>query len=152
MKTFLTEKLKINYPIIQAPIGSATNPRLASEVSNAGGLGFLALSWKSLDKCRQAIRATKRLTNKPFGVNLVLAWKQEERIALCIEEEVEVVSFFWGDSTLYIPTLKEHGITICQTVGNVSEAVKYEENNADILFAQGWEAGGHVWGEVTSLV
>lgn len=152
MNTKLTAVLKIKYPIIQAPIGSATNPILASEVSNAGGLGFLALSWKSLAECRQLIRQTKALTDKPFGVNLVLDWDQTERVALCIEEGVPIISFFWGDSSKYIPTLKENGIKICQTVGNLSEAIAYEAKGVDVIIGQGWEAGGHVWGEVSSLV
>lgn len=152
MNTNLTEALQIKYPIIQAPIGSATNPRMASEVSNAGGLGFLALSWKSLEECRELIRRTKELTDKPFGVNLVLDWNQDERVSLCIEENVAVISFFWGDSSKYIPTLKENGIKICQTVGNLEEAINYEKKGIDVIIAQGWEAGGHVWGEVTSLV
>ena len=151
MNTNLTKLLRIKYPIIQAPIGSVTNPSLASEVSNAGGLGFLALSWQSLDACREAIRKTKALTDKPFGINLVLDKNQDERVALCLEENVDILSFFWGDSTAYIPTLKEKGVTICQTVGSVADAKRYEEQ-VDVIFAQGWEAGGHVWGEVTSLV
>ncbi len=102
MKTKLTELLNIKFPIIQAPIGSATNPVLASEVSNSGGLGMLALSWKSKQECVDIIRETKKLTSKPFGVNLVLAWNQDERVALCISEKVPVISFFWGDSTKYI--------------------------------------------------
>ncbi len=152
MKTKLTELLKIQYPIIQAPIGSATTPELASTVSNSGGLGTLALSWKNLDLTREYIRATKKLTDKPFAVNLVLDFKQDERIQICIEEEVPIVSFFWGDSSQFINDLKKNNIFICQTVGNSNEAVEYEKKGVDFIIAQGFEAGGHVWGQVTTSI
>lgn len=152
MKTKLTALLNIEYPIIQAPIGSATNPVLASEVSNSGGLGMLALSWKENQECIDIIRETKTLTSKPFGVNLVLDWNQDERVALCISEKVPVVSFFWGDSTKYIEKLKQHNIKICQTVSNSKEAIEYSKKGIDVIIAQGWEAGGHVKGSVASSV
>ena len=152
MKTGLTSLLGIEYPIIQAPIGSATNAKLASEVSNAGGLGMLALSWKEVEKCRRIIRETKKMTHRPFGVNLVLHWDQSERVALCIEEKVPVISFFWGDSSPYIQELKTNGIRVCQTVPNVKEALKYANLGVDFLIAQGWEAGGHVQGTVASSI
>jgi len=152
MKTKLTKLLNIEFPIIQAPIGSATNPVLASEVSNSGGLGMLALSWKSKQECVDIIRETKKLTSKPFGVNLVLAWNQDERVALCISEKVPVISFFWGDSTKYIKKLKQNNIKICQTVSNSKEAIEYSKKGVDVIIAQGWEAGGHVKGNVASSV
>ncbi|WP_394746773.1 NAD(P)H-dependent flavin oxidoreductase [Spongiimicrobium salis] len=152
MKTEFTTLLGIDCPIVQAPIGSATNAKLASEVSNAGGLGMLALSWKSLKDCENSIRETKRLTHRPFGVNLVLDRDQKERVALCIAEKVAVVSFFWGDSSPYIGTLKAHGIKVCQTVPNVQEAVKYENAGVDFLIVQGWEAGGHVQGTIANTI
>ncbi|NAS32487.1 nitronate monooxygenase [Flavobacteriaceae bacterium R38] len=152
MKTKLTELLGIKYPIIQAPIGSATNPVLASEVSNAGGLGMLALSWKSNEDCIRIIRETKKLTTQPFGVNLVLDWDQEERVDICISENVPVVSFFWGDSSKHIEKLKTHNIKVCQTVADSKEAEKYAALGVDFLIAQGWEAGGHVQGTVANSV
>ena len=152
MKTGLTELLQIKYPIIQAPIGSATTPELAAAVSNAGGLGSLALSWKDHDSTRESIRQTKKLTDKPFAVNLVLAFDQEERVKICIEENVPVVSFFWGDSAKYINQLKHNNILVCQTVGTAAEAIEYEKKGIDFIIAQGWEAGGHVWGTVATSV
>ena len=152
MQTPLTSTLGIEYPIIQAPIGSATHPQLAAEVSKAGGLGMLALSWKSLDECRALIKATKALTDKPFGVNLVLAWDQTERLAICMDEEVPLVSFFWGDSSDYIAPLQVKGIKVCQTVVTAQGAKTYASLGVDCLIAQGWEAGGHVQGKVASSV
>ena len=152
MKTSLTNLLKIKYPILQAPIGSATTPELAAAVSNAGGLGSLALSWKSPDETREMIRKTKQLTSKPFAVNLVLAFEQDERVQICIEEKVAVVSFFWGDGSRFFPELKKNNILAAQTVSNAGEAVYYEDKGADFLIAQGWEAGGHVKGTVAMSI
>jgi nitronate monooxygenase len=152
MKTALTKLLKIKYPIMQAPIGSATGPELASAVSNAGGLGSLALSWLNPAQSRECIRRTKELTNKPFAVNLVLDFDQEERVQICIEEEVPVVSFFWGDSSKFLDPLKRANIVVCQTVGSSHEAKEWEKKGVDFIIAQGWEAGGHVWGTVATSV
>lgn len=152
MKTQLTELLKIKYPIIQAPIGSATNAVLASEVSNAGGLGMLALSWKNPSECVEMIRETKKQTSRPFGVNLVLNWDQEERVAICIKEKVPVVTFFWGDSSHYIEKLHDENILVAQTVSNSTDALEYSKKGVDFIIAQGWEAGGHVRGTVASSV
>jgi nitronate monooxygenase len=152
MQTRLTELLEIQFPIIQAPIGSATTPELAASVSNAGGLGMLALSWADLATTRETIRETKRLTDKPFGVNLVLEWEQSERVKICIEEKVPVVSFFWGNSTSFLQPLKSNGIKVCQTVSTCEEALFFEKLGVDFLVAQGWEAGGHVRGKVASSV
>ena len=152
VKTALTELLNISFPIVQAPIGSATTPELAASVSNAGGLGMLALSWTDLHTTRTKIKETKQLTNKPFGVNLVLEWNQAERVKICIEEKVPVISFFWGDSSPFIESLKSAGIKICQTVSTSEEALYFEKLGVDFIIAQGWEAGGHVLGKVASSV
>ncbi len=152
MQTRLTELLGIQFPIIQAPIGSATTPELAASVSNAGGLGMLALSWADLATTRETIRETKRLTDRPFGVNLVLAWEQSERVQICIEENVPIVSFFWGNSFSFLQPLQSHGIKVCQTVSTCDEALFFEKLGVDFLVAQGWEAGGHVLGKVASSV
>ena len=152
MITQLTKLLNIKYPIIQAPIGSATTPQLASAVSNAGGLGTLALSWQNLELTRELIRQTKKLTTKPFAVNLILDFDQAERIQICIEEKVPIISFSWGNSSPFISQLKKENILVCQTIGNSAEAIEYEQKGVDFLLAQGWEAGGHVWGTVATSV
>ncbi|WP_083321157.1 NAD(P)H-dependent flavin oxidoreductase [Hymenobacter glacialis] len=152
MQTALTKLLNIDFPIIQAPIGSATTPELAASVSNAGGLGMLALSWTDIATTREKIRETKRLTNKPFGVNLILEWEQSERVEICIQEQVPVVSFAWGNSLPFLQALKSKGIKVCQTVSTSEEALFFENLGLDFLVAQGWEAGGHVLGKVASSV
>lgn len=102
LRTPLCDLLGIDVPIIQAPIGSATTPALAAAVSNAGGLGMLALSWTDPDGIRRLLAEIKRLTSRPFGVNLVLQWPQTERLHICLEEGVPLVSFHWGDAAPHV--------------------------------------------------
>ena len=152
MTTSFTTALRIAHPIVQAPIGGAASPELAAAVSNAGGLGMLALSWKSPEQTHAAIRRTQQLTDRPFGVNLVLEWDQTERVRICAEERVPLVSFFCGDPAPHLPVLRKNGIHICQTVASVAEARRAEQRCVDLIWTQGWEAGGHVRGTVSSLV
>jgi nitronate monooxygenase len=100
--TPLCRMLGLTAPVVQAPIGSATTPELAAAVSNAGGLGMLALTWTPPGSVRDSIRATRALTDRPFGVNLVLEWAQHERVEACAEEPVAAVSTFWGDPLPYV--------------------------------------------------
>src|SRR6266480_5353439 len=92
------ERLGIEVPIIQAPMGGAVGPALAAAVSNAGGLGTLALWTADIQTLRQQVRETRALTGKPFAVNLVLEFPQEERLEACLQEGVPVISFFLGAS------------------------------------------------------
>jgi NAD(P)H-dependent flavin oxidoreductase YrpB (nitropropane dioxygenase family) len=97
MRTPLCQRLGIEVPIIQAPLGGAVGPTLAAAVSNAGGLGML-VPWRTdLDTVRRQIRETRELTWRPFAVNLNLDFPQQERLAVCLEERVPVISFFWRD-------------------------------------------------------
>lgn len=86
MKTILCEMLGIDIPIIQAPMGAAVGPRLASAVSNAGALGTLALWRADVDTLRHRIRETRSLSSRPFAVNLNMEFPQEERLEACLEE------------------------------------------------------------------
>ena len=149
--TPLCQLLGIELPIIQAPIGNATCPALVAAVSNAGGLGMLSVTWRDVATIRQMIREIRQLTDRPFGVNLVLHWPPEERLKACLEEGVPVVSFFWGDPSPYIPVVHAAGALVMQTVGSAAEARRMRDAGVDILVAQGWEAGGHVWGQVATL-
>lgn len=151
MRTMICDRLGMEIPIVQAPMGGASCPALAAAVSNAGGLGMLALSWHSVDGIRDEIRRTKALTSRPFGVNLVLAFPQEERLAACLEEGVPLVSFFWGDPAPFMDQVHRAGALVATTVGCAAEARQVADAGADILVAQGWEAGGHVRGEVATL-
>ena len=151
LRTPLCSLLGIEIPIIQAPIGSATNPALAATVSNAGGLGMLALSWRDPDEIRPMIRETRERTDRPFGVNLGLAWPQDARLAVCLEEDVRIVSFFWGPPDRYIDAAHAAGATVLHTIASVAEAKRTVDAGVDAVVAQGWEAGGHIWGTVATL-
>ncbi|MFL5586302.1 MAG: NAD(P)H-dependent flavin oxidoreductase [Ktedonobacteraceae bacterium] len=151
LQTSLCTMLNIELPIIQAPMGGVASPALAAAVSNAGGLGMLPLTWHNLGAVRRAIRQTRQLTDRPFGVNLILQWPQQERLKACLEEGVSVVSFFWGDPSPYIAAVHAAGSLVMHTVGSAAEARQVRDAGVDILVAQGWEAGGHVWGQVATL-
>ena len=151
IRTRLTELLSIETPIVQAPIGGATTPELVAGVSNAGALGMLSLTWRSPDEARELIRQTRTLTDKPFGINLVLEWDPSDRLAVALEEKVSLISFFWGDPGPWIDTCHSAGIPVSHSVGSPAEAVHAVDQGADVIVAQGVEAGGHVWGDVTTM-
>lgn len=149
--TPLCRMLDLTAPVVQAPVGSATTPELVAAVSNAGGLGMLALTWTPAGSVRESIRATRALTDRPFGVNLVLEWAQEERVQACAEESVAAVSTFWGDPRPYVDRIHAGGALHLHTVGSAEEARRAVQAGVDVIVAQGWEAGGRVWGKVATL-
>ena len=146
LRTALCDVLGIELPIVQAPI--ASSPELAAAVSNAGGFGMLQGSWLSPKRLRETVRATRELTDRPFGVNLALEWPQEERLDAVLEEGVPAVSLFWGDPSPLAGRVHDAGATLICTVGSAAEAHSVVEAGADVVVAQGWESGGHVWGQV----
>src|ERR1700686_2337162 len=150
MKTALCERLGIELPIIQAPMGGAAGPALAAAVSNAGGLGMLALSGADVETMQRRIRETRALTSRPFGVNLILEFPQEDRLATCLDEDVTIISFFWRDPASLVPRAKSSGAVVLHTVGSADEAKRAVDCGVDIVVAQGWEAGGHVRGMVAT--
>lgn len=151
MRTALTERLGTDVPIIQAAMGGATCPALAAAVSNAGGLGMLALSSADGETVRREIRQTRALTRRPFGVNLILEWPQEEQLAVTLEEGVSIISFFWGDPARLVEQAHARGAVVLHTVGSAHEARRAVDCGVDIVVAQGWESGGHVCGTVATL-
>ena len=140
------ERLGIEVPIIQAPMGGAVGPALAAAVSNAGGLGTLALWGADIPRLRQQVRETRALTTKPFAVNLNLDFPQEERLDACLQEGVPVISFFWRDPSALVARAKSGGATVLHTVSTAAEARHAVACGVDAVVAQGWEAGGHVRG------
>jgi nitronate monooxygenase len=144
-------KLGLTAPVVQAPVGSATTPELAAAVSHAGGLGMLALTWTAPGSVRERIRATRALTDRPFGVNLVLEWDQHERVRACVNESVAAVSTFWGDPRPYVEAIHAGGALHLYSVGSAEEARRAVDAGVDVIVAQGWEAGGRVRGEVAAL-
>jgi NAD(P)H-dependent flavin oxidoreductase YrpB (nitropropane dioxygenase family) len=152
IRTLLCDLLGIELPIIQAPIGSASSPELAAAVSNSGGLGMLSVTWRSPFEIRTLLQETRSLTKNPFGINLVLDADVHDKLNICLDEGVEIVSLFWGAPNSYIQTSHEAGAIVLHSVGSVSEARDAASAGADIIVAQGWEAGGHVRGTISSLV
>src|SRR3954447_8949380 len=152
MRTALSERLGIGLPIIQAAMGGATSPALAAAVSEAGGLGMLPLAWAEEADLRRQIREVRARTDRPFGANLVLAWPQEERLPRVLGAGARRRSFFWGEpDPASVARVHAAGALALHTVGSAAEARRAVDCGVDVVVAQGWEAGGHVWGGVATL-
>jgi NAD(P)H-dependent flavin oxidoreductase YrpB (nitropropane dioxygenase family) len=151
VRTGLTELLGIEAPIVLAPMGGAVTPELAAAVSNAGGLGVIPLSYSTPDEIKSTAGEIAALTDRPFGINLILEWDQRERLAAALDAGVPAVSLFWGDVSELVPQAHGGGAVVFVSVGSVDEAVRAADAGADVVVAQGWEAGGHVRGTVTTL-
>ncbi len=138
------ERLQINYPIIQGGMGNISNAPLAAAVSNAGGLGMIGAGTMSPEEVEKIIVDTKKLTDKPFGVNIAISVNPyvRELVALIIKHKIKVVSLSAGNPAPMIPLLKEHGVTIISVVASVHQAQKAETLGADILVGEGYEAAG----------
>src|SRR5262249_49630917 len=100
---------------------------------------------------RQEIRRVRELTDKPFGVNLILHFPVEEQVAVCLEERVPVLSLFWGDPAPYVGCAQAAGVKVFHQVGSVAEAERAAAAGVDVMVAEGVEAGGQVAGEVSTL-
>ena len=137
MKTALCELLGIEYPIIAAPMGpDLTGPDLVAAESNAGGLGILQAQLASPQLFREEIRRVRELTDKPFGVNLILHFPVDEKAAICIDECVPIVSFFWGDPTPYVEHVRSGGAKVFHQIGSVADAQRAAKSNVDVIIAQ----------------
>jgi nitronate monooxygenase len=145
--TPVCEMLGIQRPIVQAPM--AAIPQLAAEVSNAGALGMVTLTWS--DDAGAVVRETAGLTARPFGGNLVLTEDQHRRLDQALEAGLRIVSFMWGDPGGYIKAVHDAGGVVLHTVRSAEEARRAVASGVDVVVAQGWEAGGHVWGTVATL-
>lgn len=152
MKTRVTELLNIEYPVIQGGMSWVAEYHLASAVSEAGGLGLIAAGGAPVEWIREQIRECKKLTDKPFGVNIMLMHPQADEIAkVMVEEGVQVVTTGAGNPGKYIPMWKEAGIKVIPVVASVAMAKLMERLGADAIVAEGTEAGGHI-GELTTMV
>jgi NAD(P)H-dependent flavin oxidoreductase YrpB (nitropropane dioxygenase family) len=132
-------------------MGFVTEPELAAAVSNAGGLGILSFSRNPPEMLRHEIRRLRGLTEKPFGVNLLLPAGVDDHVAVCLEERIPVLSLFWGDPSGYVEPAHRAGVLVIHQLGSVAEARQVVAAGVDIVIAQGVEAGGHVRGEVSTL-
>jgi len=142
------ELLGIQHPIVQAPISA--DPRLPAAVSNAGALGSVALAWA--DDAGDLVRETAALTDRPFAGNFVLSRSdQHRRLDQALSAGLRIVLLFAGDPAGYVDPVHDAGGLVMHTVGSVEEARRAAGYGVDIVVAQGWEAGGHVWGGVATL-
>jgi nitronate monooxygenase len=153
LKTHLSKLLGIEFPIFSAPMGpDIAGPDLAAAVSGAGGLGLMQAQFSPPADLREQIQRVRRATDKPFGVNFILALPHEENLAVCLDEHVPVISFFWGDATRYVERVHAVGSKVFLQVGSVEAAQRAAAAGVDVIIAQGSEAGGHVEGEVATMV
>lgn len=143
----------IKYPIIQGGMVWCSGWRLASAVSNAGGLGLLGAGSMHPEVLREHIRKCRAATDKPFGVNVPLMYPEIENLMnLMVEEGVKIVFTSAGSPKKWTPFLKEHGITVVHVVSSSLFAVKCEEAGVDAIVAEGFEAGGHNGREETTTL
>ncbi|ERI92185.1 enoyl-[acyl-carrier-protein] reductase FabK [Clostridium sp. YIM B02515] len=150
-KSALCDMIGIKYPIIQGGMAWVADSSLAAAVSNAGGLGLIAGANAPVDYIRDEIRKTKALTDKPFGVNIMLLSDNAEALAkLVCEEGVKVVTTGAGNPGKYIEMWKAHGIIVIPVVPSVALAKRMERTGADAVVAEGCESGGHI-GELTTM-
>ena len=147
MTTPVCELLGIDLPIVQAPMAAV--PGLAAAVSNAGALGMVTLTWS--EDAGAVVRETAALTARPFGGNLVLTEDHHRRLDQALDEGLRIVSFMWGDPSGYIEQVHDAGGLVLLTVGSAAEARRAVASGVDVIVAQGWEAGGHVWSKVATM-
>ncbi|MDR0904571.1 MAG: nitronate monooxygenase [Oscillospiraceae bacterium] len=147
----LNEMLGIKYPIMQGGMAQIATGKFAAAVSNAGALGVIATGGFSAEQLRSQIREARELTDKPFGVNLLMLHNQlDELVKIVAEERVAVVTTGAGDSSPYIGAWKDAGIRVFPVVAAVALAQRMERAGADAVIAEGTESGGHV-GEMTTM-
>jgi enoyl-[acyl-carrier protein] reductase II len=151
MKNQITTLFNIKYPIIQAGMIWNSGWRLASAVSNAGGLGLIGAGSMYPDVLREHIQKCKKATNKPFGVNVPMLYPNiEELMQIIVDEGVKIVFTSAGNPKTWTPFLKENGITVVHVVSSVKFAMKSEQAGVDAVVAEGFEAGGHNGREETT--
>ncbi len=151
MKSKICDLLDIEFPIIQGGMAWVAEHNLAAAVSNAGGLGIIAAGNAPISVVREEIRKAKELTDKAFGVNIMLISPNAADVAqLVVEEGVKVVTTGAGSPEKFIPMWKDAGIKIVPVIASVAFAKRMERKGADAIIAEGYEAGGHI-GELTTM-
>jgi enoyl-[acyl-carrier protein] reductase II len=149
----ITKLFSIDYPIVQAGMVWCSGWRLASAVSNAGGLGLLGAGSMYPEVLREHIVKCKAATQKPFGVNVPLLYPDIDKlIQIIVEEEVKIVFTSAGNPATWTKVLKDKGITVVHVVSSVKFAKKAEQAGVDAIVAEGFEAGGHNGREETTTL
>ncbi|RHQ77293.1 enoyl-[acyl-carrier-protein] reductase FabK [Blautia sp. AF22-5LB] len=150
MKTKVTELLQIEYPIIQGGMAWVAEHHLAAAVSEAGGFGLIGAASAPPEIVREEIRKTKELTDKPFGVNIMLLNPNADEVAkIVVEEGIQAVTTGAGNPEKYMPMWKEAGVKVIPVVASVAMAKRMERYGADAVVAEGMEAGGHIGNQTT---
>ena len=153
LKTPATELFKIRFPIIQAGMIWCSGWKLASAVSNAGGLGLIGSGSMHPPILKEHLKHCKSATNKPFGVNVPLLYPDiQELMKIIIEEGVKIVFTSAGNPGIWTQTLKKEGITVVHVVSNLKFALKARDAGVDAIVAEGFEAGGHNGREETTTM
>lgn len=156
LHTAVCRILGCTYPILQAGMGGVARSELVAAVAAAGGYGFLGMVRESPDRIAREIAAVRAATEKPFGVNLIPAATDpallDEELAVCFDQRVHALCFFWDVDQDAVARARAAGCRVIYQVGSVDGAIAAAEAGADIIIAQGMEAGGHVHGVVSSLV
>ncbi|GGB68049.1 2-nitropropane dioxygenase [Flavobacterium suaedae] len=151
MNNRITQLFNIEYPLIQAGMIWASGYKLASAVSNAGGLGLIGAGSMYPDVLREHIQKCKKATDKPFGVNVPMLYPNiEEIMDIIVEEGVKIVFTSAGNPKTWTPFLKENGIIVVHVVSSVKFALKAQDAGVDAVVAEGFEAGGHNGREETT--
>lgn len=147
----ITRLFNIQYPLVQAGMIWASGWRLASAVSNAGGLGLIGSGSMYPDVLREHIRQCKQATDQPFGVNVPLLYPDiDKHVQIILDEGVRIVFTSAGNPKTWTPVLKEKGITVVHVVSSAKFALKSQEAGVDAVVAEGFEAGGHNGREETT--
>ena len=150
MKTTFTELLNIQYPIIQGAMAWVSEHKLVAAVANAGATGVIALGGRDAEWTRQEIRATRELTDKPFGVNLMLmAPNKDELLEVILEEKPAFVTLGAGNPVPFIKPLQDAGIKAIPVVPSLKLAKRIADAGADAMIIEGQEAGGHIGTQTT---
>ena len=151
LKSKLCDMLGIEYPILQGGMAWIADGSLAAAVSNAGGLGIISAMNAGADYLKEQIDLAKSLTDKPFGVNVMLQSPHADEVAEIIAKSgVRVVTTGAGNPSKYIESWKAAGITVIPVIASVAMAKKMERSGADAVIAEGQESGGHI-GELTTM-
>ncbi len=152
MKTKITELLGIEYPIIQGGMAWVAEYHLAAAVSNAKGLGLIGAASAPGSWVQEQIREAKKLTDKPFGVNIMLMSPYADEVAdIIVKEGVKVVTTGAGNPEQYMKMWKDAGVKVIPVVASVALAKRMQRLGADAVVAEGCESGGHI-GETTTMV
>lgn len=147
----ITQLFNIKYPIVQGGMVWVSGWKLASAVSNAGGLGIIGAGSMYPDVLREHIQKCKKATDKPFGVNIPMLYPQvDELMDIIVEEDVKIVFTSAGNPKIWTSFLKERGITVVHVVSSVKFALKAEQAGVDAVVCEGFEAGGHNGREETT--